>query len=226
MNVIELQDKAEPAVIRIVDDDPSFRRALQRLLQTTGYRVLDYSSVGDMLLSGIGNESGCIILDINMPGPSGLDLQEMLVADAHPLPIIFITGEATVSDSIRAMKAGAADFFCKPLDSQALLCTLDKTLKDAACKRKKSKELCDLEARYATLTSREKEVLAMVTRGALNKQISAKLDVAERTVKAHRAKVMEKMEVKTLAELVHVVEKLHIESDSVYETSFNSARFS
>lgn len=226
MNVIELQDKAEPAVIRIVDDDPSFRRALQRLLQTTAYRVADYSSVGDMLLSGIGNESGCIILDINMPGPSGLDLQEMLVADTRPLPIIFVTGEATVNDSIRAMKAGAADFFCKPLDSQALLCTLDRTLREAACKRQKSKELCDLEARYASLTSREKEVLAMVTRGALNKQISAKLDVAERTVKVHRAKVMEKMEVKTLAELVHVVEKLHIESDAVYETSFNSARFS
>jgi FixJ family two-component response regulator len=226
MNVIELQDKAEPAVIRIIDDDPSFRRALQRLLQTTSYRVADYSSVGDMLLSGIGNESGCIVLDINMPGPSGLDLQEMLVAGAHPLPIIFVTGEATVNDSIRAMKAGAADFFCKPLDSQALLCTLDMALKEAACRRQKSKELCDLEARYASLTSREKEVLAMVTRGALNKQISAKLDVAERTVKAHRAKVMEKMEVKTLAELVHVVEKLHIESDAVYETSFNSARFS
>jgi FixJ family two-component response regulator len=208
------EDHTENPVIRIVDDDESFRRALQRLLQTSGYRVQDYGSVGDMLLAGVGPESGCMILDIHMPGPSGLELQAMLAGEPNPLPVIFVTGEATVQDSVRAMKAGAADFLFKPVDSDALLDALDRALKDDACLRREAKRLRRLRARYETLSARERQVMGMVTTGALNKQISAALDVAERTVKAHRARGMEKMEVRTLAELVRLVEQLHIGSET------------
>jgi FixJ family two-component response regulator len=214
MNSATFEDHSETPVIRIVDDDISFRRALQRLLQASGYRVQDYGSVGDMLLAGMGPEPGCLILDIHMPGPSGLELQAMLAAEANPLPVIFVTGEATVQDSVRAMKAGAADFLFKPVDSDALLAALDRTLKDDANQRREARRLCKLRARYDTLSVRERQVLDMVTNGALNKQISAKLDVAERTVKAHRARGMEKMEVRTLAELVRLVEQLHIGSNA------------
>lgn len=214
MNSATFEDHTEAPVIRIVDDDESFRRALQRLLQASGYRVQDYGSVGDMLLAGVGPESGCLILDIHMPGPSGLELQAMLAGEANPLPVIFVTGEATVQDSVRAMKAGAADFLFKPVDSDALLAALDRTLKDDASLRRENRRLEGLRARYDTLSTRERQVLDMVTNGALNKQISAKLDVAERTVKAHRARGMEKMEVRTLAELVRLVEQLHIGSNA------------
>ncbi|MQR01006.1 response regulator transcription factor [Glaciimonas soli] len=225
MNTSALQDRTEIPVIRIVDDDTSFRRALQRLLQVSGYKVREYASVGDLLLAGIGSEDGCLILDIHMPGPSGLDLQEMLAADGHPLPVIFMTGEATVHDSIRAMKAGAEDFLLKPLDSQALLAVLEKTLRNAACDCQERQRIDALRTRYATLSPRERQVLDMVTKGSLNKQISAALDVAERTVKAHRARVMQKMEVRTLAELARIVEQLHIVTDSVALPS-RAARYS
>lgn len=211
MNNTTFEDSNEAPVIRIVDDDESFRRALQRLLQASGYRVQDYGSVGDMLLAGVGPECGCLILDIHMPGPSGLELQAMLAAEANPLPVIFVTGEATVQDSVRAMKAGAADFLFKPVDRDALLAALERTLKDDANLRRETRRLCRLRARYDTLSTRERQVLEMVTHGALNKQISARLDVAERTVKAHRARGMEKMEVRTLADLVRLVEQLHLE---------------
>lgn len=223
MNEIAFQDHVELPLIRIVDDDISFRRALQRLLLTSGYRVTDYASVGDMLLAGIGPECGCLILDIHMPGPSGLDLQEMLAANAHPLPVIFITGQATAQDSIRALKAGAADFLFKPIDSNTLLSTLRKTLQNDAYHRQKNQRLSAMQARYATLSEREKQVLQMVVQGALNKQISAKLDVAERTVKAHRARAMQKMEAHTLADLVRMVEQLHIEVDLEVEIAHSSS---
>lgn len=211
MNGTALREYNEPPLIRVVDDDISFRRAIQRLLTASGYRVKDYGSVGDMLLAGIGPECGCLILDIHMPGPSGLDLQDMLNANTHPLPVIFITGEATVHESIRAMKAGAADFLFKPVDGEALLSVLNKTLKNDACQRQEQQRLNLMQSRYASLSLREKQVLHMVVKGALNKQISAALDVAERTVKAHRARAMQKMEVRTLAELVRTVEQLHVE---------------
>lgn len=222
MDQIAFRDHAELPLIRIVDDDISFRRALHRLLITSGYRVTDYASVGDMLLAGIGPECGCLILDIHMPGPSGLDLQEMLAANAHPLPVIFITGQATAQDSIRAMKAGAADFLFKPIDSNTLLSVLRKTLQDDAYHRQEHQRLSAVQARYATLSEREKQVLQMVVQGALNKQISARLDVAERTVKAHRARAMQKMEAHTLAGLVRMAEQLHIEVDIEVELVHSS----
>lgn len=210
MNQAALREFNQPPVIRVIDDDVSFRRAIQRLLQTSGYLVEDYGSVGDMLLAGIGSKHGCLILDIHMPGPSGLDLQDMLRTHAHSLPVIFVTAEATVHESVRAMKAGAADFLLKPVEAETLLASIDKTLQDAASRRQQDEQLSSLQARYASLSSREKEIVNMVGDGMLNKQISATLNVAERTVKAHRARAMEKMEVRTLAELVRSMEQLYL----------------
>lgn len=202
-------DAADIPVIRIVDDDLSFRRSIQRLLQASGYKVQAYASVGEMLLAGVGNAHGCILLDIHMPGPSGLDLQEMLMAGERPLPIIFVTGDATVQETVRAMKAGAVDFLLKPIQSETLLSIIASAITKDADQRKHLGHLRALQERYSSLSPREREVLDMVAKGALNKQISAALGAAERTVKAHRAHVMEKMEVRTLAALVQAVEQLN-----------------
>lgn len=200
-------DEEDP-VIRLIDDDVSFRRALQRLLRAAGHRVAEYGSVGEMLLEGIGSAPGCLVLDIHMPGPSGLDLQEMVASQPEPLPVIFVTAEATVHETLRAMKAGAADFLFKPVDGAALLSVLNKALQDDSARRVARRRLCDLQNRYSRLSPRERQVMDMVVNGALNKQISAELGAAERTVKAHRAHVMEKMEVRSLADLVRAVGQL------------------
>ncbi len=202
-------NNTESPIVRIIDDDLSFRRSIQRLLQASGYQALAYSSVGDMLLAGVGSAPGCILLDLHMPGPSGLDLQEMLMAGERPLPIIFLTGDATVQETVRAMKAGAVDFLIKPIESDTLLAIVDKAIKKDAGQRHEHNHLSALQERYSTLSPREREVLNMVAKGALNKQISAALGAAERTVKAHRAHVMAKMEVRTLAALVQAVEQLN-----------------
>ncbi|MGO4394514.1 response regulator transcription factor [Variovorax sp. M-6] len=200
----------EIPTIRLIDDDVSFRRALQRLLRAAGHRVAEYGSVGEMLLEGIGSAPGCLVLDIHMPGPSGLDLQEMIASQPEPLPVIFVTAEATVHETLRAMKAGAADFLFKPVDGETLLSVIGKAVQDDAARRQARRRLCALQTRYSRLSPRERQVMEMVVNGALNKQISAQLGAAERTVKAHRAHVMEKMEVSSLADLVRAVGQLGV----------------
>jgi len=198
----------ELPVVRLIDDDIAFRRALQRLLKGAGHQVMEYGSVGEMLLEGIGSAPGCLVLDIHMPGPSGLDLQEMVATQPEPLPVIFVTAEATVHETLRAMKAGAADFLFKPVDGDALLSVVNKAVHEDAIRRQAHRRLSALQTRYSRLSPRERQVLDMVVNGALNKQISAELGAAERTVKAHRAHVMEKMEVSSLADLVRAVGQL------------------
>ena len=198
----------ETPLIRLIDDDAAFRRAVQRLLRTAGHRVAEYGSVGEMLLEGIGSAPGCLVLDIHMPGPSGLDLQEMIATQPEPLPVIFVTAEATVHETLRAMKAGAADFLFKPVDGPTLLSVVQKAIEEDAARRLAHRKLHSLRTRYSRLSPRERQVLDMVVNGALNKQISAELGAAERTVKAHRAHVMEKMEVSSLADLVRAVGQL------------------
>ena len=200
----------EIPTIRLIDDDVSFRRALQRLLRAAGHQVAEYGSVGEMLLEGIGSAPGCLVLDIHMPGPSGLDLQEMIASQPEPLPVIFVTAEATVHETLRAMKAGAADFLFKPVDGETLLSVIGKAVQDDAARRQARRRLCALQTRYSRLSPRERQVMEMVVNGALNKQISAQLGAAERTVKAHRAHVMEKMEVSSLADLVRAVGQLGV----------------
>ena len=197
-----------PSVIHIVDDDASIRTALARLLQVAGYRVRTYPSAGEFLLSDPGNEPGCVLLDVRMPGPSGLDLQDALARRHDSLPIIFLTGHGDIAMSVRAIKAGALDFLTKPVRREELLRAVQNALACDAVGRAAREQVRTLKARYEALTPREREVYEQVVAGKLNKQIAAALGTAERTVKAHRAQVMEKMHAESLAELIRQAEQL------------------
>jgi FixJ family two-component response regulator len=151
-----------------------------------------------------------VLLDLKMPGPSGLELQDALAKRDQPLPVVFLTGHGDVPASVRALKAGASDFLTKPVDRATLLSAVEGALAQDAARRATREELRELQARYETLTPREREVLAQVVAGKLNKQIAGEIGAAERTVKAHRAQVMEKMQVGSLAELVRVAARLSL----------------
>jgi FixJ family two-component response regulator len=179
-----------------------------RLLKATGYEVRGYSSAGEFLLAKSGNTPGCIVLDVDMPGPSGLDLQTAFEGRDDALPIIFLTGQGDIPMSVRAMKSGAVDFLTKPVQREALLSAVQNALARDADNRMARDRLGSLRSRFGTLTSRELAVLTRVVAGKLNKQIAAELGTSERTVKAHRAHVMEKLQVTSLAELIHVAEHL------------------
>lgn len=190
-------------LIHVVDDDDSFRTALTRLLRAAGYAVKDYRSAGEFLLGRPGDGAGCLILDVHMPGPSGLELQEALAREELALPVIFLTGQGDIRQSVRAMRAGAVDFLTKPVQRKELLAAVAEALNRQAARAKFGRRRRELADRFATLTPREREVFAQVVAGRLNKQIAAALGTSERTVKAHRARIMEKMQAGSVAELVH-----------------------
>ena len=199
----------EPQVVHLVDDDDSFRRAVTRVLQAAGYEVRSYRSAGDFALaSGGAKRRGCLLLDMRMPGPSGLELQEALVRNEETLPIIFLTAHADVPSSVRAMKAGAVDFLTKPARRDVLLNAVRSALARATRLETSQDHRLELQGRLEKLTAREREVFKLVVTGKLNKQIAAELALAERTVKAHRAQVMHKMEAGSLAELVRIADEL------------------
>ena len=195
-------------VIRVVDDDQSFRTAVSRLLRAAGHEVREYASAGDFLLAEADQEPGCVLLDLRMPGPSGLDLQASLARSDQSLPIIFLTGHGNVPLTVRAMKAGATDFLVKPVRREALLSAIRIAIEKDRESRARREELRSLRARYDALSNREREVLEHVVAGRLNKQIASAIGAAERTVKAHRARVMLKMQVTSVAELVRVTDRL------------------
>lgn len=195
-------------VIRVVDDDQSFRTAVSRLLRAAGHEVREYASAGDFLLAEADQEPGCVLLDLRMPGPSGLDLQASLARSDQSLPIIFLTGHGNVPVTVRAMKAGATDFLVKPVRREALLAAIRIAIEKDRESRARREELRSLRARYDRLSCREREVLEHVVAGRLNKQIASAIGAAERTVKAHRARVMLKMQVTSVAELVRVTDRL------------------
>jgi FixJ family two-component response regulator len=195
-------------VVHVVDDDDSFRTAVTRLLRAAGYQVRGHSSAGEFLLARPGTIPGCVVLDVRMPGPSGLDLQTAFEGRDDALPIIFLTGHGDIPMSVRAMKAGAVDFLTKPVQREALLSAVRNALARDAESRTARDRLGILRSRFETLTPRERAVFTLVVTGRLNKQIAAELGSPERTVKAHRARVMEKMQVTSLAELIHVAEHL------------------
>jgi FixJ family two-component response regulator len=179
-----------------------------RLLRAAGYEVRGYPSAGEFLLAKTGNTRGCVVLDVRMPGPSGLDLQAAFSERDEALPIIFLTGHGDIPMSVRAMKAGALDFLTKPVEREALLTAVRNAVARDAENRAVRSRAHALHSRYQTLTPRQRAVFALVVAGKLNKHVATELGISERTVKAHRAQVMEKMHVASLAELVHIAEQL------------------
>jgi FixJ family two-component response regulator len=199
-----------PPIVHVVDDDASFRTAIARLLGASGYQVALYGSASELLEKLPGGEPGCILLDVEMSGLNGPQLQERLGKLGHRLPIVFLTGHGDVPTSVRAIKAGAEDFLTKPVPRKELLAAIERALNHYEEIRGHDSRIAALQSLVSRLTPREKEVFALVVRGKLNKQIAHELNIAERTIKAHRQQVMEKCEVQTLAELVLIAERLGI----------------
>ena len=199
---------ANESKVFIVDDDPSVRKSLVRLITSVGLAVQAFPSAQDFLDTPAHEGPACLVLDIRMPGLSGLDLQAELMSRRHLIPIIIITGHGDVPMSVRAMKAGATDFLEKPFNDQELVDAIHKALtQDQQTKIAQSK-ISELKTRMATLTPRENEVFGLVVRGFLNKQIAYELGMSEKTVKVHRARVMKKMSADSLASLVRMAQEL------------------
>jgi FixJ family two-component response regulator len=199
-----------PPIVHVVDDDASFRTAIARLLGASGYQVALYGSASELLERLPGGASGCILLDVKMSGLNGPQLQQRLGEIGLKLPIVFVTGHGDVPTSVRAIKAGAEDFLTKPVPKKDLLAAIERALNHYEEIRGHDSRIAALQSLVSRLTPREKEVFALVVRGKLNKQIAHELNIAERTIKAHRQQVMEKCEVQTLAELVLIAERLGI----------------
>jgi FixJ family two-component response regulator len=195
-------------LIHIVDDDDSLRTAVLRLLSASGYEARGYASTGDFLLHANLEGPGCLLLDLNLPGPSGLELQDELLRRGVTLPVVFLTGRAGVPESVRAMKSGAEDFLTKPVERQTLLEALDRALARDASQRAARDGAERLLARFRRLTPRERDVFERIVIGRLNKQIADELGIAERTVKLQRAQLMEKLGVGSAAELGRFAERL------------------
>lgn len=201
--------------IFVVDDDPSILRSIKRLLESNGYKVETFPSAQDFMKFDYDiHEPACLILDVVMPRISGIELQETILSWEISLPIVFITALHDVPTSVNAMKKGAVDFLTKPFKEVDLLNAVRTALKKDLKIRTAANELINLKRRFALLTPRERQVLSFVIGGMLNKQIAYELDISERTVKAHRAQIIEKMEVSSLAELVRVAEKLGVQPSS------------
>ena len=205
----EPADVREPIVF-IIDDDASMRRALTNLFQSVGLEVEAFGSAPEMLQSKVPDVASCLVLDIRLPGLSGLDLQTELASANIHIPIIFITGHGDIPMTVRAMKGGAVDFLTKPFRDQDLLDAVVKAIERDRNRREAEKTVSNLQSMFETLTSREREVLALVASGLMNKQIAAELGLAEITVKIHRGHLMKKMGARSLADLIRMAETLRI----------------
>jgi FixJ family two-component response regulator len=201
---------AAPPTIFVVDDDASFLTAVTRLLRAGGYAVKTFSSADEFVKNPLPDSTGCIIADLHMPGMNGLDLQESLAKTGVPLPMIFLTGHGDIPTSVHAMRNGAEDFLTKPVNREKLFAAVQRALARNLREREAHTKQRERRALYETLTPREREVLAHVIQGQLNKQIAADLDTAERTIKAHRAQVMAKLQVQSVAELVRFAQALGV----------------
>jgi FixJ family two-component response regulator len=200
--------KDDRPIIFVIDDDSSIRVALEDLLGSAGFEAQSFASTEEFLRSDRPDAPACLVLDVKMPGKSGLDFQRELADSNIRLPIIFITGHGDIPMSVQAMKAGAIEFLTKPFDDQDLLHAIQLGLEKDRVRRQQSAVLAKLRERFATLTRGEREVMALVVAGRMNKQIASELNVSEITVKVRRGRLMRKMEARSLAELVKMAEKL------------------
>ena len=198
------------ATVLVVDDDADLRASVGRLLRSVGIDTHLFASIPDFLKSDPPDGPACLVLDVRLPGQSGLDFQRELAAAKRDLPIIFITGHGDIPMTVRAMKAGAVEFLTKPFRDQELLDAVQVGLERDRARREKDTLVATLRARYETLTPREQEVIALVTTGLMNKQIAAEIGVTEITVKVHRGNAMRKMGAKSLADLVKMVDALGV----------------
>ena len=197
-------------IVFIVDDDLSVRRSTERLIRSAGFKVLTFTSAREFLANQRPQGPACLVLDVRMPGLSGMDLQRELTQSGIHIPIIFITGHGDIPMSVRAMKAGAVEFLTKPFRSRSLLEAVRAAIETDRSANKARSETGELRQRYEQLTPREREVMALVVAGQLNKQVASELSTTERTIKFHRAHIMQKMGVESLADLVRMAEKLGV----------------
>lgn len=206
-------------VVFVVDDDVSVRDALRNLLRSVGLQVHTFATAMEFLSAGRPDAPGCLVLDIRLPGVSGLDLQRQLIEAKVPIPIIFLTGHGDIQISVRAMKAGAVEFLTKPFRDQELLDAVHLAVQRNRAERQEQAEIAALRKRYDSLTSREQQVLAFVIRGLVNKQIAGELNISEPTVKLHRGRLMHKMGANSLADLIRLSGKLGLPDTQSTATS-------
>jgi FixJ family two-component response regulator len=200
--------KQDQSIVFVIDDDPSVRRALERLFRSVDQMVWSFGSTEEFLRCERPNAPACLVLDVRLPGRSGLQFQQDLASSGVPLPIIFITGHGDIPMSVTAMKAGAVEFLTKPFRDQDLLDAVHKGIERDRQRRREAATFADLLERFSSLTPREREVMALAATGLLNKQIAAELGLSEITVKLHRAQVMQKMQAKSFADLVRFADRL------------------
>jgi len=200
------------AVIAIVDDDPSVREGLSSLIRSAGLQAESFASAQEFLARPGAEAPSCLVLDLQLPGLSGLDLQKRMAEAGMEIPIVFLTGHGNIPASVQAMKAGAVEFLTKPFDEQDLLQAIQEAIERDRRARQQQAEMRELQNRFESLTAREQEVMQQVVSGLLNKQVAAELNITEYTVKIHRGRVMRKMHAQSLADLVRMAENLEVRS--------------
>jgi FixJ family two-component response regulator len=200
----------EQPVVFVIDDDPSVRDALEDLLRSVGLEVQSFRTTQEFLQSKRPDAPGCLVLDVRLPGPSGLEFQRELASSSIGLPVIFLTGHGDIPMSVRAIKSGAIEFLTKPFHEQQLLDAIQLGIERDRARRRDAGVVAGLQERFDSLTAREREVMTLVVTGRANKQVAADLEVSEMTVKIHRSQVMRKMRAKSLIELVRMADKLGI----------------
>jgi RNA polymerase sigma factor (sigma-70 family) len=206
-------NQAEPVVL-VIDDDPSVREAIAELLHAVGLTCQTFASAEEFLDADLPDVPSCLVLDVRLPGLSGLNLQQELSERNISIPVIFITGHGDIPMTVQAMKAGTVEFLTKPFRDQDLLDAIEQATQRDRIARSRRRELRVLEERFESLTPREREVMRLVVAGLLNKQIAVELDISEKTVNVHRGQVMHKMQADSLAELVRMAERLHVSFES------------